>query len=94
VFSVFEALPPNGACPGLYAVDARTREISWLGGWNARRQDAAVYPRFTAGGTLSFAYPLDPSRSRLVEVYAGRRSIARTPIYAPWAWSPRRQELA
>jgi hypothetical protein len=64
-------------------VDVRTREISWLGGWDARRQNAAVYPRFTAAGTLSFAYPVDPSKSRLVDVYAGRRSVARTPIYAP-----------
>src|SRR5262245_3566734 len=94
VFSVFEALPPSGACPGLYAVDARTREISWLGGWDAQRDDAAVYPRFTAGGALSFAYLVDPSRSRLVDVYEGRRSVARTPIYTSWAWSPRRQELA
>lgn len=95
VFSVFEDLPPNGACPGLYAVDARTREISWLGGWDARRQDSAVRPAFTADGTLSYGHWVDPSASvPLVDVYAGRRRVARAYAFSGWAWSPRRDEVA
>jgi hypothetical protein len=95
VFSVFEDLPPNGACPGLYAVDARTRKISWLGGWDARRRDSAAFPAFTAGGMLSFGYWVDPSSSRpLVDVHVGRRSVARAYAVTAWAWSPRREEVA
>ena len=63
VFSVFENLPPSGACPGIYAVDARTREISWLGGWDAQRRDSAVYPAFTSAGTFSHGHYVDPSAS-------------------------------
>ena len=78
VFSVFEALPPNGACPGLYAVDERTRTISWLGGWDAQRQDSALHPAFTAAGALSYAQIVDPSASLpLADVYAGAGSVAR-----------------
>ena len=95
VFSVFEALPPNGACPGLYVVDERTRTISWLGGWDAQRQDSALYPAFTAAGTLSYAQIVDPSASLpLADVYAGARSVARAYMFTGWAWSPRRKELA
>ena len=95
VFSVFEGLPPSGACPGLYVVDARTRKISWLGGWDARRQDTAFYPSFTAGGTLSYGHWVDPSSSQpLVDIFAGRQSVARAYAVTGWAWSPRREELA
>jgi hypothetical protein len=95
VFSVFESLPPNGACPGLYGVDARTRKISWLGGWNAKRQDSASYPTFTAGGTLSYGHWVDPSSSTpLVDVFAGLRTVARAYAFTGWAWSPRREEIA
>ena len=95
VFSVFENLPPNGACPGLYAVDARTRAISWLGGWDAERRDSAVYPAFTAAGTFSYAHFVDPSASPpAAEVFAGARSVARAYAFSGWAWSPRREELA
>jgi len=95
VFSVFENLPPNGACPGLYAVDAGTRKISWLGGWDAQRRDSALYPAFTANGTFSFGQFVDPSASPpIVEVFAGRRSVARAYAFTGWAWSPRREEVA
>ncbi len=95
VFSVFENLPPNGACPGLYAVDARTRKISWLGGWDAQRRDSALYPAFTANGTFSYGQIVDPSASPpFVEVYAGNRSVARAYAFTGWAWSPRREEVA
>jgi hypothetical protein len=95
VFSVFENLPPNGACPGLYAVDERTREISWLGGWDAQRQDSALYPAFTDAGTFSYAQIVDPSANLAsVDVYAGSRIVGRANIYANWVWSPRREELA
>jgi hypothetical protein len=95
VFSVFEDLPPTGACPGLYAVDARTRKISWLGGWDARREDTAVRPAFTADGTLSYAHWVDPSASvPLVDVFAGSRRVARANAFTGWAWSPRRDEVA
>jgi dipeptidyl aminopeptidase/acylaminoacyl peptidase len=95
VFSVFENLPPNGACPGLYAVDARTRAISWLGGWDAERKDSAVYPAFTAAGTLSYAQFVDPSASPpAADVYAGARNVARASFFTGWAWSPRREEVA
>lgn len=96
VFSVFENLPPSGACPGLYAVDARTRKISWLGGWDAGREDSAVHPAFTAGGALSFGHWVDPSSSGppLVDVYARGRRVARAYAFTGWAWSPRRAEVA
>ena len=95
VFSVFENLPPNGACPGLYAVDERTRAISWLGGWDAQRQDSAVYPAFTAAGAFSYAHFVDPSASPPVaDVYAGDRTVARAYVVTGWAWSPRREEVA
>ena len=95
VFSVFEELPPNGACPGLYAVDAGTRAISWLGGWDSQRQDSALYPAFTAADRFSYAKVVDPSASLpLADVYAGARSVARAYIFAGWAWSPRREEVA
>ena len=95
VFSVFENLPPNGACPGLYAVDERTRKISWLGGWDAQRRDSALYPAFTANGTFSYGQIVDPSASPpFVEVYAGDRSVARAYAFTGWAWSPRREEVA
>jgi hypothetical protein len=95
VFSVFENLPPSGACPGLYAVNARTRKISWLGGWDARRQDSAVHPAFVADGTLSYAHWVDPSASvPLVDVYVRRRRVARANALTDWAWSPRRDEVA
>ena len=95
VFSVFEELPPSGACPGLYAVDARTREISWLGGLDARRGDSALYPMFTARGSFSFGHWVDTSSSvPLVDVYAGTRIVARAYAATGWAWSPRREEVA
>ena len=94
VFSVFEALPPSGACPGLYVAEERTRRITWLGGWDAQQEDSAVYPSFTSRGTLSYGYWVDTSASLpLVDVYAGRRRVARA-VFARWAWSPRREELA
>jgi WD40-like Beta Propeller Repeat len=95
VFSVFENLPPNGACPGLYAVDERTRAISWLGGLDVQRQDSAVYPAFTSAGTFSYARFVDPSASALVaDVYVDARSVARAYVVTAWAWSPRREEVA
>ena len=95
VFSVFENLPPNGACPGLYAVDSRTRTISWVGGWDARRRDSALFPAFTANGTFSFGLIVDLSASPpFVEVFAGGRSVARSYAFAGSAWSPRREEVA
>lgn len=95
VFSVFENLPPNGACPGLYAVDSRTRKITWLGGWDAQRRDSALYPAFTARGTFSYGHIVDPSASPpYVDVYAGGRSVARAYAFTGWAWSPRREEVA
>ena len=95
VFSVFEELPPNGACPGLYAVDARTRTVSWLGGWDSQRQNSALYPAFTAADTFSYAQIVDPSASLpLADVYAGARSVARAYMFTGWAWSPRREEVA
>jgi len=94
VFSVFEGLPPSGACPGLYVAEERTRRITWLGGWDEQREDSAVYPSFTSRGTLSYGHWVDPSASvPLVDVYAGGRRVAR-PAFARWAWSPRREELA
>ena len=95
VFSVFENLPPTGACPGIYSVDARTRLISWLGGWDAQRQDSALYPAFTSAGTFSYGQFVDPSASPpAVEIYAGTRSVARAYAFTGWAWSPRREEVA
>jgi hypothetical protein len=95
VFSVFEGLPPNGACPGLYSVDVRTRRISWLGGWSARKQDSAAYPSFTAGDTLSYGHWVDPSSSTpLVDVFAAGRNVARAYAGTGWVWSPRREEVA
>jgi hypothetical protein len=95
VFSVFENLPPNGACPGIYSVDARTREISWLGGWDAQRQDSALYPAFTSAGSFSYGQFVDPSASPpAVEIYAGARSVAQAYAFTGWAWSPRREEIA
>jgi hypothetical protein len=95
VFSVFENLPPNGACPGLYAVDARTRRISWLGGWDERKQDSAAYPSFTAGATLSYGHWVDPSSNLpLVDVFTAGRNVARAYAATGWAWSPRREEVA
>ena len=95
VFSVFENLPPNGACPGIYAVDARTRAISWLGGWDAQRRDSAVYPAFTSAGTFSYGQFVDPSASPpAVQIYAGARSVAQAFAFSGWAWSPRREEVA
>jgi WD40-like Beta Propeller Repeat len=95
VFSVFENLPPAGACPGLYAVDARTRTISWLGGYDAQRQNSALYPAFTAARTFSFAQIVDPSASPpFADVFAGDRNVARAYMFTGWAWSPRREEVA
>ncbi|MGZ8740199.1 MAG: TolB family protein [Gaiellaceae bacterium] len=95
VFSVFENLPPNGACPGIYAVDARTRDISWLGGWDAQRRDSAVYPAFTSAGTFSYGQYVDPSANLLaVQIYAGGGSVAQAFAFTGWAWSPRREEVA
>jgi len=97
VFTVFEELPPGGACPGVYAVDARTREISWLGGWDAARQDTAVYPAFTPSGTFTFGHFSTPNTTGLplVDVYAaGRIAVERALSFATWRWSPRRNEVA
>jgi hypothetical protein len=95
VFSVFENLPPNGACPGLYAVDQATRRLTYLMGWDAQREDTAVYPAFTAGGTVSFGHWVDTTASiPAVDVYAGTRRVARVHAFTGWAWSPRREELA
>ena len=95
VFSITGELP-DGLCPGLYAVDSRTRAIISLGGWDARRQDFALYPSFTAGGKLSHAHLVDSTSSPvpLVDVYAGDRRAARAVAGVGWAWSPRREELA
>ena len=94
VFTVFESLPPSGACPGLYAVDARTREISWLGGFDATAQDFAIYPGFTAGGRFSHGY-FDRASRRVpfVNIFVGDRRIARAVAYTRQSWAPRREEL-
>jgi len=95
VFTVFESLPPKGACPGLYAAEERTRRIEWLGGWDAARQDFPLYPAFTSRGTLSYGYIVDRGASDpLVDVYAGNRRVARTHAFLPWIWSPSHEELA
>jgi hypothetical protein len=95
VFTVFEELPPNGACPGLYAVDARTREITWIGGLDLQQGTShATYPAFTAGGTFSYAIFTDSGGYFAVaNIYAGRRVVARGIGVPPWAWSPRREEV-
>ena len=96
VFTVFENLPPNGACPGLYAVDAGTREISWLGGFDAATQDFAIYPGFTAAGRLSYGY-IDRASNRLplLNIYVSDRLVAPRGVgYTRPSWSPRREELA
>ena len=95
VFTVFENLPPKGACPGLYAAEERTRRIAWLGGWDAARQDFPLYPTFTSRGTLSYGYIVDRSASDpLIDVYAGSRRVARAHAFLPWIWSPSHEELA
>ena len=94
VFSVWKALPPDGACPGLYSVDAQTREISWLGGYDAGRNDFANYPMFTARRSLSFGHIAGTSSGTpTVEIHAGTRVVARA-SWIDWAWSPRREEVA
>lgn len=95
VFTVFESLPPKGACPGLYAAEERTRRISWLSGWDAARQDFPLYPAFTSRGTLSYGFIVDRSASDpLVDVYAGGRRVVRAHAFLPWIWSPGHEELA
>src|SRR5262245_7281432 len=95
VFSVFESLPPDGACPGLYSVDAETREISWLGGFDASAQDFAAWPAFTAAGRFSYGY-VDRASAQIpiLNVYAGNRLVTPAVAYPRRPWAPRREELA
>jgi WD40-like Beta Propeller Repeat len=76
-------------------VDSASRRITWLGGLDDRRRDSAVYPGFTAGGTLSYGHWVDTTASvPLVDVFAGSRRVARAYGFSRWAWSPRRNEVA
>ena len=95
VFTVFENLPPIGACSGLYSVDAQTRRITYLGGLDDARSDSAVYPAFTAGGAFSYGHWVDTTANvPLVDVFAGQKKVARALVFTGWAWSPRREEVA